>query len=379
MRTAVTVFVCLSTLVLLPPAALAADANASDVPMEMKWQKPAIPLKINGTGPYMFLLDSGAGPSLIVDQDLAQELKLPKQGTDRVGDPSNPHAVAVDKVMVDTVQVGDLVYEGVESLSWDRPLYSGPDRPRGVVGLGLFGGMLVTFDYPAGRVRFLRGDLPEPDGKEVFACRMVHNVPTIDLDVAGKKFEAHLDTGSTGFISLPMDAAKTLPLASEPVEVARASTVNRQYSVYAAPLKGTVQVANVKLENPTLQFMEGSRPNVGTDFLRNMAVTIDRKNQRLRFVSDGRPVAPAQRPRIGLLTMGVQDGQIPVQGVVPGSLAEKAGINAGDVIVKINGLPVAPMKAGDVAMAMRATPLRFTVLRDGGEVDVDIPLETASP
>jgi len=40
---------------------------------------------------------------------------------------------------------------------------------------------------------------------------------------------------------------------------------------------------------------------------------------------------------------------------------------------------VAPMKAGDVAMAMRATPLRFTVLRDGGEVDVDIPLETASP
>jgi predicted aspartyl protease len=379
MRTAVTVFVCLSTLVLLPPAALAADANASDVPMEMKWQKPAIPLKINGTGPYMFLLDSGAGPSLIVDQDLAQELKLPKQGTDRVGDPSNPHAVAVDKVMVDTVQVGDLVYEGVESLSWDRPLYSGPDRPRGVVGLGLFGGMLVTFDYPAGRVRFLRGDLPEPDGKEVFACRMVHNVPTIDLDVAGKKFEAHLDTGSTGFISLPMDAAKTLPLASEPVEVARASTVNRQYSVYAAPLKGTVQVANVKLENPTLQFMEGSRPNVGTDFLRNMAVTIDRKNQRLRFVSDGRPVAPAQRPRIGLLTMGVQDGQIPVQGVVPGSLAEKAGIKAGDVIVKINGLPVAPMKAGDVAMAMRATPLRFTVLRDGGEVDVDIPLETASP
>ncbi len=379
MRAPVLVLVCLSTLATLPPAAFAADANASDVPMDMKWQKPAIPLKINGSGPYMFLLDSGAGPSLIVDQDLAQELKLPKQGNDRVGDPSNPHALAVDKVMVDTVQVGDLVYEGVESLSWDRPLYSGPERPRGVAGLGLFGGMLVTFDYPAGRVRFLRGDLPEPDGKEVFACRMVHNVPTIDIDVAGKKFEAHLDTGSTGFISLPLDAAKTLPLASEPIEMARASTVNRQYSVYSAPLKGTVQVANVKLENPTLHFMEGSRPNVGTDFLRNMAVTIDRKNQRLRFVSDGRPVAPAQRPRVGLLTAGVRDGRIPVDSVAPGSPAEKAGLRAGDMVVKINGQPVGPMKPGDVAMAMRVTPLRFTLLRDGGELEVEIPVEPATP
>ena len=344
--------------------------------MEMKWQKPAITVKISGSGPYMFLLDSGAGPALIVDQDLAQELKLPKQGTDQVGDPSNPHALAVDKVMVDTVQVGDLVYEGVESLEQDRPLYSGPDQ-RGVVGLGLLGGMLVTFDYPAGRVRFLRGDLPEPDGKEVFACRMVHNIPAIDIDVAGKKFEAHLDTGSTGFIS----SLWTWPRSSSGRRAGR-DRPGQHREPPVSGLRGHAQGDGAGCQP------EGGEPHAAL----HGRVPCQRRErlpaQRRGHHRSQEPAAPLRlrretdRPRShGLASAcspwGCRRAGYRCRGSL-GSLAEKAGIKAGDVVVKINGQPVAPMKPGDVAMAMRATPLRLTLLRDGGEVDVAIPA-VASP
>ena len=66
---------------------------------------------------------------------------------------------------------------------------------------------------------------------------------------------------------------------------------------------------------------------------------------------------------------------MPVEGVAPGSRAEKAGLRAGDAVVKISGQPVAPMKPGGVAMALRATPLRLTFLRDGREVEVDVNME----
>jgi carboxyl-terminal processing protease len=61
-----------------------------------------------------------------------------------------------------------------------------------------------------------------------------------------------------------------------------------------------------------------------------------------------------------------------VNTVVPGSPAEKAGIQAGDEIVKVNG---APVKAGDFESLQKAivgkggTPVELTVLRtEGGEV-----------
>jgi len=198
-------------------AAPAVSEPTTDVLMDLRWQKPAIEVKLNGTGPYWFLLDSGAGPYVIVDSDLAAELRVPPEGKDKVGDPSNPHALSVDRVYLDRVEVGSLV---------------------------------------------------------------------------GKRLMARLDTGSTGFLSLPPDLAKQLPLAGEPIKVGRAHTVNRQYSILSADLRGEVHLGGLRIENPTLHFMDSIGANVGTDPLRALVVTIDRKNQRARLVSDGRPIAP---------------------------------------------------------------------------------------
>lgn len=374
---------CLAALLLAPASAQTGSplptVPPTVVPMDLRWQKPAIQVKLNGTGPYWLLLDSGAGPHLIVDSDLAAALQLPVEGKGKVGDPSHSHALDVDQVSVDRVEIGDLSYEAVEALSWDRPLYSADDRPRGVVGLGLFGGMLVTFDYPAGKVRLERGDLPEPDGVTVLKAPVAHNIPSVEIDVAGERLMARLDTGSTGFLTLPPGLAKQLPLAGEPVEVGRAHTVNGQYPVLSATLQGEVRLGGLRIERPTLHFTESIGANVGSELLRALTVTIDKRNERVRLVSDGRPISSSGRPRIGLLSAGVREGRMEIDGVAPGSPAEKAGLRAGDAILKINGEPVAPMKPGDVAMALRASPLRLTLLRDGREIEVSVELPPEGP
>mgnify|MGYP001558261570 CR=1 FL=1 len=218
-----------------------------EVPMDLRWMKPAIEVNLNGTGPYWFILDSGAGPYLIGDADLAAELEFPLEGKESIGDPTHPHALGVNKVFVDRVEVGSLVYEGVEALTWDKVLYSGSNRPRGI---GLFGGRLVTFDYPAGKVRLERGDLPEPEGG--------------------------------------------------------------------------MRLGGLRIENPVL----------------NRVVTIDKRNQRVRLVSDGRAIASSNRPRLGLVSTVVQDGRIPVTRLTPGSPAVKAGLRDGNELeVEVNMEP----------------------------------------
>ena len=48
---------------------------------------------------------------------------------------------------------------------------------------------------------------------------------------------------------------------------------------------------------------------------------------------------PGERVKLGV-RMEEKDGKVVVQGVVPGSSAEKAGVQAGDIIVALNGEPV---------------------------------------
>lgn len=362
---------------LLSASAPSDAGQVADIPMDFRWQKPAIEVKLNGTGPYWFLLDSGVGPYLIVDSDLAAELKLPVEEKAGAASQGHAHRPAMDTVYVDAVEVGSFRYEGVQALSWNPGMYADPVRPRGIVGVGLFGGTLVTFDYPAGRVRLQRGDLPEPDGAGVLDAPSMHNIPSIEIDVAGRRVMARLATGSTGFLTLPPDMASQLPLASAPVEAGRAQTSNGPVVIRTAALNGSVSFGGLRIENPPLDFMEAGGATVGSDLLRSLIVTIDRKNQRVRLVSDGRPLVASTRSRLGLLHSGVQDGKIPIERVRPGSPAEEAGLHAGDAIVKIGGRPVAAMRPGDVAFALRSDPLRLSILRDGHEVEVDVRVEPA--
>jgi predicted aspartyl protease len=355
-----------------PPAA------AVVVPMKDSGGHASIEIRINGKGPYRFLFDTGSGADLIVDQELAIELGLKSTGTRRLGDPNTPEAIEAQVVKVDRVDVGGLTLREVDAISWKREYKGMADFPRGVIGLGLFGPRLVTLDYGRGELTVESGALPEPDGRSVLASSFADGIPSIPIDVAGVAFRAHIDSGSSGFLGLPLDAAKTLPLEAPPVQVGRARTASGDYAVLESKLQGAVHLGGISIENPKVRFSGLPQANLGFDLIRSLVVTVDRANARVRLVSNGKPLEPTERPRLGIKALGPEDGRLPVGEVVPGSPAEAAGIRAGDKIERLNGRAVSEMSGPELGLAMMARPLTITLLRDGATVEVTVAAKGAA-
>ena len=80
-------------------------------------------------------------------------------------------------------------------------------------------------------------------------------------------------------------------------------------------------MGSLVIERPKLHFMALPSANLGSDLLRSLVVTVDRKNSRARLVSSGKPLELSERPRLGIMTHGPKDGRLPVEHVAPGSPA----------------------------------------------------------
>jgi len=90
-----------------------------EVPMGSMAGRPTIDVMIDGKGPFRFLVDTGAGTT-VINQDLANELGLAVVDTTRIGDPMNPNAIKADVVQVPTMTIGDAKFETFAAASWDR-------------------------------------------------------------------------------------------------------------------------------------------------------------------------------------------------------------------------------------------------------------------
>jgi len=288
---------CAIGLALGGPSASEPMPKAIVLPMELSSGRPSIGARINGHGPYPFLLDTGSGAGLIFDQALATQLGLASTGTRRIGDPNSPEAIEAQVMKVDRVDLGGLALRDVDAISWNRQIMGRADSPQGVIGLDLFGSRLVTLDYPRGKLIVEPGELPEADGRTALDASFDDGIPSLPIDVAGVTLRAHLDSGSTGFLGLPLATAKQLPLEAPPVPVGRGRTASGDYSVSEARLRGTVRVGSLVIDRPTLHFMDLPSAYLGSGLLRSLVVTVDRKNARVRLVSSGKPLEATERPR----------------------------------------------------------------------------------
>src|SRR4029077_2073770 len=149
----------------------------------------------------------------------------------------------------------------------------------GIIGLHLFSGLLVTFDYPKSRFGFRAGALPE----NAMPYTTEHGVPTVEIDVNGKKFNVDVDSGSPAEVTLPLSAAKDLTLAAQPQVFGHAQIGGQSFDVFGAPLEGTVRVGSIVLTNPRLDFLDRPIGNLGFRFLKSLVITFDPKNRRVQF------------------------------------------------------------------------------------------------
>ncbi len=270
------------------PATTELPEDGCVIPFGIYRGRPAVSVRINGKGPFLLLVDSGAGTT-VLNHDLVAELELPVLEQSRLGDPSDPQAIETDIVNLENLRVGEAVFGKVQAASWDRSaLY--PDRetmPRGILGFPLFAHCLLTVDAAAERFVLKRGRLSATE-RHTVSYELWHGVCQFPMELAGKPVQAHLDTGFGGGLMLPRGWAETLALAAPPRVIGRGRTVNSDFEILQATLDGAVSIAGHRLDSPEVLFAEimnaADRVVLGVGFMRRYTITFDQEHRRVQFL-----------------------------------------------------------------------------------------------
>jgi len=272
-------------LVLLFAVSVAAqDANVATAPMHMRGLMPVVEVKLNGQGPFAFMIDTGAGMQADIDPSVAERLKLPLSGTAINGDPSGQNDREVATANIESLAIGKAEFHNVTAVV--RPQRITKDYPDvdGILGFALFTEYLLTLDYPAMQVRLARGALPVANGADVLNFEIENRIPIVDLAIGRIHVPAHVDSGNfvAGFI-LPEEIVEQLQLQSEAITVGGARSVTNRIQLKQVQLRDTIRLGGFEYPQPTIAFPALSETNLGFKVLRDFVLTFDQKNRRLKL------------------------------------------------------------------------------------------------
>lgn len=353
-------------------------SDPARAPMELREGHAIVRVTIDGKGPYPFVFDTGA-QGCVMDLAFAKELGLALGEEVGVGSPAGGKPLPGHFVSAGTMMLGGLTLHDVPLVAFEGLPFQGDDPARGVLGPYALSGLLVTLDYPAKQFVFASGSLPEPDGREVFGWDRSHRLPEIDVTVGGLPARVHLDTGSTGALSLPTEFADRLEMDGPLTDMGYARAVDTAMAIQGGRIRGSLQLGRYTLDSPTVRFMDMAKGvgNVGSLILGQMALTIDPANSRLRLAGppDGRITEAAGRKRYGIRLADLAATPLRVEGVDAGSAAAAGGLLAGDEILEMAGRPVDGMDDRARVDALRGSPLVLKVKRSDRTIDLTLTLD----
>lgn len=291
-------------------------------PMKMADARP-VPLveaHVNGEGPFLFYLDTGAGTTTL-NTEFVEKLQLPKDGKTSVRGPGTGPGIDADIVTVDRLQMGDIEIREFEAAAFDRSQFSGGQDIAGSLGLGIFADLPVTLDYPNNQIIVGGDELGEADGDAVLDCDFAAPVPTFEIQLADKTFRAAFDSGFAGLMLVGEESTKDLTFAGELATIGKARSVSGEVEIKRGQVEGELKVGNQLSENPSLTIMPVLLTDqelcvLGYAWGREMAVTYDRKNGRVAFhksaAVNGEEMEPTSEfaGKYGMREVFEQDGKL---------------------------------------------------------------------
>jgi hypothetical protein len=252
------------------------DSSPVVVPLDLSWRNVLVEVRINGHGPYPFVLD-GEFRDVELDSALVEELDL--------GESEGPFTV--------TLGVGDLELVGVPAaMSEDSYNRRDGDKPRGRVGLRPFSDHLLTLDFPNEQLILDQGTLPSADEDEIlnYTEQLLPGreekvlAPVVNMELAGDAIEVQLDLGTMAELELPYVLADVLPLASPAGKIGNVQREDKRADLYGASLDENLHIGSHVIERPSIFFSNlFEKPTAGAELFTYFAVTIDQTNRTVRF------------------------------------------------------------------------------------------------
>lgn len=267
------------------PASAAVDPDRVCVPFELLDGHLVVKVRVNGEGPYNFLLDTGASDMGRADTRLAAALRLPKLAPEANSDGVN--TTTVDVVRAATVSLGGLERRDVALASRD---YNTTPRPHGlrlgIIGRDFYADRLLTVDYPARQLRFSRTERLDPADPANIHYEAPFRIP---IRIGEEPAVGAIDTGSNLTLHVP-EAMLAKINADPPVEAGVGRRANTTFKLYRAVIRDSVAVGGVTAKNVDARFSAlAEEVNIGNGFLAGHILQIDQRTRRvaLKLTSSG--------------------------------------------------------------------------------------------
>lgn len=347
-----------------PLVVLPATAMSNYLIVQGKWDK---------RGPYHFLVDTGAAVTLVSPELAARypAKNAPPTATPLVRVKSAEGETALlPAVTLRRIELGGARFENVQALVYDCAALSAHLGVRidGILGFPLFRETLLTLDYPNARVLLQRRSAAATIPGAAIPFNNERKTPIIQLQLGPQTLAALIDSGSDAVLSL--NPLGLQPQFAVPPRVgATVATLSGDREQKIGRLAQSLTIGRYVVERPLVELTD-ELTSIGGGVLRHFTVTFDQEHSRVTFFRDT-PTPVAAEP---LRSTGLSFSKTPaywrVASVVPGSPAENAGVQPGDLVTRINGEPVAQWNVVRYQqLATSADEIVFTFLNGTQETD----------
>jgi hypothetical protein len=336
--------------------------------VETRWDKK---------GPYHFLIDTGASVTLVSPELAARysDTSAPPIPESQVCVKSaDGGTTLLPAVTLRRLFLGQARFERVPALVYDCRALSAHFGMKidGVLGFPLFRDTLLTLDYPRSRVLLVPNSgppaaLPGSTIKFDNASR----TPLIPVTLGDETFIALIDSGSDGPLNLnPIGLHPTFDYGprSGPALATLTGDRSQQVGRLAQPL----QIGGYTFLRPLVALTD-DLASLGGAVLKNFSVTFDQRHNQVTFYRESTaPILMPSRRSAGL-SFDKNPVYWRITSVVPGSPAEAAGVQTGDICTRIDGEFVANWDLRRYEeLTASAKSVTFTFLRGPREQDLSV-------
>jgi S1-C subfamily serine protease len=278
--------------------------------------------------------------------------------------------------IIDRLEIGGATMHGCVGRVLAHEVFLEAVRCDGLLGIPVFNGCLLTFDYPRERLVLEDGVLPpsaaDPD---VLPYEPWAHVPIIQVDLGERRVPCLVDSGNAGGLGIVRSLATEVSTHNPPVATGRAVTANGSVGVFKTRLRSDLLVGPHRIAEPVVS-IEALASNIGNKVLQHFTVTIDQRHHRLRLVRETGDAIDSPSvfgPGFGALPA---DGGLEVGYVLDDSSAAQVGLRVGDLVVEIDGRAAAPMTLRDAHELFGKEAGPHTVRIRRGDETIELEIET---
>ena len=248
------------------------------VPLELLANRPVIRARVNGRGPYAFLVVPD-GPAMVIDRALASDVNVrPPNGS-----------TTASQVQIE-IDLGSMKLPDVPANIGEAEQFAlefGPAaRPRGVITASLWPKHLVTVNYLRYQIVVETGSLPVPNQRDVFSLKADPPEVGTAIAVAGQVIPCKVDPLFPGGLLLPESYGKSIVITGKPIEGGSIGTTRGPVKVREIQPAANVTLGMFDLGKPLVQIADaGTACTVGARVLIGFSITYDVTNARVRLTN----------------------------------------------------------------------------------------------